>query len=71
MIDIQLLNDVFLAVAVLVGAAILFAVAMVAAATVSKPAHGPYGQGPHGGIRRDPVPQPEPDTDDARQLVLR
>jgi hypothetical protein len=68
MIDMQLLSEIFLAVAVLAGAAILVALGMVAAAAVSKPA-----QGPNGGIRRDaaPHPQPEPDVDDARELVLR
>jgi hypothetical protein len=29
------------------------------------------GQAPPGGIRRDPPRQPQPDTDDARELVLR
>lgn len=68
MTGMQLLNDILLAVAMLAGAAILVALGMVAAAAVSKPA-----QGPHGGIRRDPPPhpQPEPDVDDARELVLR
>jgi hypothetical protein len=70
MIDMQLLNDVLLAVAVLVGTASLFAVAMMAAATMSKPGRGPHGR-PHGGIRRAPAPRPEPDRDDARPLVLR
>jgi hypothetical protein len=71
MIDMQLLDGVILAVAVLVGAAILLALGMVAVAAASKP-----GRGPHGGIRRDPVPHPQPDsddareTDDARELVL-
>jgi hypothetical protein len=66
MIDMQLLSGVLLAVAVLVGAAIVLAVGLVAAATARKP-----GRGPHGGIRREPTPRPQPDTDDARQLVLR
>ena len=66
MIDIQLLSGVLLAVAVLAGAAIVLAVGMVAMAAASKP-----GQGPHGGIRRDPAPHPQPDTDNARELVLR
>jgi hypothetical protein len=60
MIDMQLLGEVLLAVALLVGAAILVAVGMVAAAAVSKP-----GKGPHGGIRRDSAPHPQPDADDA------
>jgi hypothetical protein len=66
MIDMQLLSGVLLAVAVLAGAAIVLAVGMVAMAAASKP-----GQGPHGGIRRDPAPRPQPDTDNARELVLR
>jgi hypothetical protein len=66
MIDMQLLSGVLLAVTMLVGAAIVLAVGMVMVATASKP-----GRGPHGGIRREPAPDPQPDTDDARQLVLR
>ena len=60
MIDMQLLSEALLAVAVLAGAAILFAVAMVAAAAASKPS-----QGPHGGTRHYPAPHPQPDADDA------
>jgi len=65
MIGTQLLSGALLAVAVLVGAAIALAVAMMAVATASKP-----GRGPHGGIRRDPAPLPHLDSDDARELVL-
>jgi hypothetical protein len=70
MIDMQLFDGILVALAVLVGAAILLSVAMVAAANVSKP-----GQAPHGGIRRDLPQHPQPDTDDdrteeARPLVL-
>jgi hypothetical protein len=66
MIDMQLLGGVLMALAVLVGAAIVLSVAMLAAASVAKP-----GQAPHGGIRRELPQQPQPDTDDARELVLR
>jgi hypothetical protein len=66
MISMHLLYGVLLALAALVGAAIaLSAVIWAAARPASKP-----GQPPHGGIRRD-VPQlPEPEPDDARELVL-
>jgi hypothetical protein len=66
MIDMQLLNDVLLALAVLVGAAIVLSVAMLAAASVAKP-----GQAPNGGIRDDLPEPPPPNTDGARELVLR
>jgi hypothetical protein len=64
MIDSQLLIGVLVALAGLVGAAVALSVAMMAAARI-----GP-GQAPHGGIRRELPSQPEPDTDDARELVL-
>jgi hypothetical protein len=71
-INMQLLDGVLMALAVLAGAAIVLSVVMVAAASALQP-----GQSPHGGIRRhlpsqpQPQPQPQPDTDDARTLVLR
>jgi len=67
MIDMQLLSDALVTVAVLIGVAVTLAVAIMAAARVSRP-----GQAPHGGIRRDlPLqPQPDADADDARELVL-
>ena len=52
--------------AALVGLAIVLAVALQAAASATKP-----GQAPHGGIRRDLPSLPQPDADDARELVLR
>ena len=60
MIDMQLLDQALLAVAVLVGAAIVLAVGMMAAAVASKPGHGP-----HGGTRHYPAPHTQPDADDA------
>ena len=77
MIDMQLLNGALLALLILVGAAIALSLAMVAAATLSRP-----GQPPRGGTRRvmprRPVPDddylprvPVPDDDRARELVLR
>ncbi len=66
MIDMQLLDGVLVALGVLVGAAIALSAAILAATSLSKP-----GQAPHGGIRRDMPPHPQPDTDDARTLVLR
>ena len=66
MIDMQLLDGVLVALAVLVGAAIALSVAILAAASVTR-----RGPAPYGGTRRDLPPLPQPDTDDARELVLR
>ena len=60
----QLLNGVLVALAVLVSAAIAVSLAMLAAPSLTRP-----GQ-QHGGIRPDPPQHPQPDTDDARTLVL-
>ena len=65
MISMQLLDGVLVALAGLVGAAVVLAAAIMAAAAVSKP-----GQSPHGGIQREMPTQPQPDTDDDRVLVL-
>ena len=68
MISMQLLGGVFVALAALVGVAIALSAALWASGSARKP-----GKPPHGGIRRD-VPQlpqlPEPEPDDARELVL-
>jgi hypothetical protein len=66
MIDMQLLGSALVALAILVGAAVALSAAMVAAAAITH-----RGQTPRGGTRRDLPPQPVPDDDDARQLVLR
>jgi hypothetical protein len=68
MIHMQLVEGVLLALAGLVGAAVVLSLVMLAATSVAR-----RGQAPYGGIRRDlpRQPQPEPDTDDARVLVLR
>jgi hypothetical protein len=77
MIDMQLLNDALLALLIVVGAAIALSLAMVAAATVSRP-----GQSPRGGTGREQPRRPLPDDDylprvpvhdddRARELVLR
>jgi hypothetical protein len=66
MIGMQFLSGVLVALAALAAAAITLSAAILAAASVAKP-----GQAPHGGIRRDPPPHLQPDTDDARVLVLR
>jgi len=77
MIDMQLLNGALLALVTVVGAAIALSLAMVAAATISRP-----GQTPRGGTRREPPRRPVPDDDylprvpvwdddRARELVLR
>ena len=65
MIDMQVLDGVFVALAVLIGAAIVLSVVMMAAGRVSKP-----GPAPQGGIRPDLPQQPQSDTDDDRVLVL-
>ena len=66
MINMQLLDGVLLALAVLVGAAIALSVVMLAVGSASKP-----GPAPQGGIRPYLPQQPQSDTDDARVLVLR
>ena len=65
MISMQLLDGVLVALAGLVGAAVVLTAAIMAAVAVSKP-----GQSPHGGIGREMPTQPQPDTDDDRVLVL-
>jgi hypothetical protein len=65
MIDMHLLDGVLLALAVLIGSAVALSAVMLLAARVTGP-----GRAPHGGIRRDVPQQPQPDTDDARELVL-
>jgi hypothetical protein len=60
------IDGVLVALAVLVGAAIAISLAMLAGASVTWP-----GRAPHGGIGHDVPPQPQPETDDARTLVLR
>jgi hypothetical protein len=79
MIDIQILGGVLMALAVLVGASIAISLAIMATGSVTQTGQTPPGgirrdpprQTPPGGIRRDPPRQPHPDTDDARELVLR
>jgi len=51
--------------AALAGLAIVLAVTLWTVASVSRP-----GQAPHGGIRRDLPPLPQPDAHDTRELVL-
>ena len=65
MIDVQLLTGVLLALAVLIGATVALSAVMLLASRVTG-----SGRAPHGGIRRDLPQQPQPDTDDARELVL-
>ena len=64
--DTQILTGVLVALAALAGLATVLVVTLWTAAAVSRP-----GQAPHGGIRRDLPPLPQPDADDARELVLR
>ena len=61
-----ILEGVLLALALLVGAAIVISLAMLAAASVARPGRAPYG-----GIRHDLPAHARPETDDARTLVLR
>ena len=65
MIDVHILTGVLLALAVLIGATVALSAVMLLAARVNGP-----GRAPHGGIRRDLPQQPQPDPDDARELVL-
>jgi hypothetical protein len=65
MIQAHLLTGVLLALAVLTGATVALSAVMLLAARVTG-----SGRAPHGGIRRDLPQQPQPDTDDARELVL-
>jgi hypothetical protein len=58
MIDTQLLDGVLLALVIVVGAAITLSLAMIAAATLSRP-----GQPPRGGTRREVPRRPVPDDD--------
>jgi hypothetical protein len=53
------------ALAILIGAAIVLSVVMMAAGRVSKP-----GPAPQGGIRPDLPQRPQSGTDDDRVLVL-
>ena len=80
MIDMQLLGGVLIALTMLVGLSIAISIAMMASGSGAKTT----GQTPPGGIRRDPPRQPprqppwqpppswqpQPETDDARELVL-
>jgi hypothetical protein len=65
MINIHVLTGVLLAMAVLIGATVALSAVMLLASRASG-----SGRAPHGGIRRDVPEQPQPDTDDARELVL-
>jgi hypothetical protein len=66
MIDTQLLTGILVALAALAGLAIVLVLALQATASATRP-----GQGPHGGIHRGEPEVPQPDADDARELVLR
>jgi hypothetical protein len=65
MIDMQVIGGVLMALAVLVGVSIAISLAIMATGSAVQ-----TGQTPPGGTRRDPPRQPQPDTDDARELVL-
>jgi hypothetical protein len=62
----SILGGVLLALALLVGAAIVISLAMLAAVSVAR-----ADRATRGGIRPDLPAQPQPETDDARTLVLR
>jgi hypothetical protein len=71
MIDMQLLNNTLMALAVLVGAAITFSVAIVAIAAIAerrRVRHG--GAGGSGGPGIDLPRRPAPEIEDVRTLVL-
>jgi hypothetical protein len=65
MIQVHVLTGVLLALAVLIGATVALSAVMLLASRVTG-----SGRAPHGGIRRDLPQQPQPDPDDARELVL-
>jgi hypothetical protein len=65
MIDSQLIIGVLVALAALIGVAVVLSIAMLAAGSAAKP-----GPAPQGGIRRDLPQQPQSDSDDDRVLVL-
>jgi hypothetical protein len=65
MIDMQLIGGVLTALAVLIGVSIAISLAIIAAGSRAQ-----TGQTPPGGIRRDAPREPQPDPDDARELVL-
>jgi hypothetical protein len=65
MIDMQILGGVLTALAILIGVSIAISLALWASASRARTGHTP-----NGGIRRDPPWQPQPDSDDARELVL-
>jgi hypothetical protein len=66
MTGMQSFDSVLVALAALAGIAIALSVVIFMAASAAKP-----GAAPQGGIRRDLPQHPQPDTDDARVLVLR
>jgi len=63
--NMQLLDGVLVALAALVGGAILLSLVVLAVGSVSKP-----GPAPQGGIRPDLPQEPQSDTDHDRELVL-
>ena len=65
MINMQILGGTLTALAVLIGLSIAISLALWASASRTQTGHTP-----NGGIRRDPPWQPQPDSDDARELVL-
>jgi hypothetical protein len=70
MIDLHVLTGVLLAMAALVGATVALSAVMLLAARATGTGRAPHGGMPHGGIRRDLPQQPQPDPDDAQELVL-
>ena len=65
MINMQLLDGVLVALAALVGLAVVLSLVLLAMASVRK-----SGPPPQGGSRPDLPQHPQSDTDDARVLVL-
>lgn len=65
MINMQILGGTLTALAILIGLSIAISLALWASASRTQTGHPP-----NGGIRRDPPWQPQPDSDDARELVL-
>ena len=65
MIDMNMLGDALVALAALIGVAIVLSVVLLAAGSARK-----SGPAPHGGIRPELPQQPLSDSDDDRVLVL-
>jgi hypothetical protein len=65
MINIHLINGVLVALALVIGTTVALSAVMLLASRVTG-----QGRAPRGGTRRDLPQQPQPDPDEARELML-